>query len=364
VSPDKGRDRQDDALAPCLRITTTGATFEPTVELAPGSTATVSWAVEGGATLRGCTPVIDFGTAAVRHVRLSVREDGGDALHQVTTLNFGFGHLDDSGTYNMGARHDKAGQKVTLVEGLPQLRGLIRFAAARTPLRGLLDFSGCSALEFVECFQSDVQSVNLTGCTSLVRLTMENANLSHLDLNPVAANLRDLRAAIQQSGTLTLSPLAAPLASLYHLCIRDQSVVNYPTVEQLPHVEERWDWNTNRCGALVSASRAIRSLRTFHNSYTTADLTDQFPAGCDGVLEAGNNQLTAVDLTGCSGLQRIDLRNNRLSTAAVDTVLGVAASWATSGGTLDLSGNGIPSVKGAAAVATLRERGWVVHETA
>lgn len=345
---------------PYARITTTGATFSPTVELAAGSTASVSWAVEGGATVTGINPTISFGTAETRHVQMSVDDGGADALNEVITFNLGFNHLDDAGTYNMGAGYDKAAQEVTLVQGISRLTGLRRFAAAHTTLAGSLDFTECSRLQYIECIDSDVQSVNVTGCASLIRLVVEQTNLTTLNLNPVAANLRDLRGAAQQGGTLTLTPLIAPLAELYHFCVRDQVVVNHPTPAQLPVVQERWDWNTNQSGALTSASSAIRSILTSDNHYTTADLTNQFPAGRHGKLEAHNNDLTAVTLTGCSGLHYIDLSNNSLNTAAVDAILALVASWGTSGVKLNLAANSAPSTHGVASAATLTGRGWTV----
>ena len=348
---------------PYVRITTTGATFSPAVELAAGSTATVSWAVEGGATVTGTNPMIRFRTAATRHVQMSVDGDGADELDAVITLNLGFNHLDDAGTYNMGAGYDKTAQAVTLVEGISKLTGLRRFAAAHTNLTGSLDFTGCSALKFIECFGADVQSVTLTGCTSLTRLCMENNNLTNLDLNPVAANLRDLRSAVQQGGTLTLTALTSPLAALYHLCIVEQVIIGHPTAAQLPVVQERWDRNTHQSGALTSASSAFRSILTSGNHYTTADLTDQFPAGRWGTLDASSNDLTSVILAGCSGLHGIDLHANNMAATAVDAVLAMVNSWATSGGTLNVAGNTEPSTTGAAHASTLTGRGWTITTT-
>jgi hypothetical protein len=345
---------------PYVRITTTGATFSPTVELAAGSTASVSWAVEGGATVTGINPTISFGTAETRHVQMSVDDGGADALDEVITFNLGFNHLDDAGTYNMGAGHDKAAQEVALVQGISRLTGLRHFAAANTTLAGSLDFTGCSALKFIECFGADVQSVTLTGCTSLTRLCMENNNLTDLDLNPVAANLRDLRSAVQQGGTLTLTTLTSPLAALYHLCIVEQDIIGHPTAAQLPVVQERWDRNTHQSGELTSASSAIRSILTSGNHYTTADLTNQFPAGRGGTLDASSNDLTSVILTGCSGLYSIDLHDNDMAAGAVDAILTMVDSWATSGGALNVAGNTEPSTSGAAHASSLTGRGWTV----
>jgi hypothetical protein len=330
------------------------------VQLAAGSTATVSWVVEGGATVTGSNPTINFGTPAARHVRMTADNGGADALDEVITFNLGFNHLDDAGRYNMGARHNKAGQAVRLVENISRLTGLRRFAAAHTALAGLLDFTGCSRLQYIECFNSGVQSVNVTGCTSLIRLVVEQTNLTALNLNPVAANLRDLRGALQQSGTLTFTPLTAPMAALYHFCVAEQIVVNHPTPAQLPVVEERWDWHTSQSGVLTSASSATRSLLASANHYTTADLTNQFPDGRNATLDASSNNLTAANLTGCSGLHDINLSKNSLDVTAVDAVLALVASWGTSGGLLNLSANGVPSKNGAASRVTLTGRGWKV----
>ena len=56
--------------------------------------------------------------------------------------------------------------------GLPLCTGLVRFAAANIAgLVGHLSLRGLS-LQFVECFQSRIQSVDLTGCASLIRLCL------------------------------------------------------------------------------------------------------------------------------------------------------------------------------------------------
>jgi hypothetical protein len=358
--PRPARPASPSTTVPGVRITTTGATFSPTVELVAGATATVSWEVENGATVSGLNPTISFGTEATRHIRMTVHDNGLDALGTVTTFNLGFNHRDDVGKYTMGPGYDKKGQAVTRVENISRLTGLRRFAAAHTPLAGSLDFTGCSRLQFIECYDSRIQSVDVTGCTSLIRLVVEQTDLTTLNLKPVAANLRDLRAAAQQGGALVLTPLNAPMTALYHFCVRGQTVVNHPTPAQLPSVEERWDWNTDQSGTLTSASGAIRSLLTHSNHYTTADLANQFPAGRNATLNARTNNLTAVNLTGCNGLIAIDLSSNSLNTAAVDALLAQVASWGTSGDTLNFADNSSPSTNGLTAGATLTRRGWTV----
>lgn len=324
-----------------VRITTTGATFNPTVELVGGSGATVTWvSEEGGVTATGLNPTLSFGSAGTRHVRMTVANGAVDAMADVRTFNLGYNHTDDAGDYVMGAQYDKTAQAVTLVENVQVMTGLVRFAAANiATLGGNLNFTGLSNLQYVECCYSRVQSATLTGCTSLIRLALEQNNLtSPLDLNPVAGNLRDLRAAAQQSGALTLSTLSSPLAQLYHLCVRDQTVTGMPTAAQLPVVRELWIWNTGQSGTLTSSSSAIASLLANGNAYTS------------------------VVLTGRTTMAFANLQGNALPQAAVDAVLVEAASWGTSNRAIDVSGgsNAAPSATGTAARATLLGRGWTV----
>jgi hypothetical protein len=346
-----------------VRLTVTGSDFSPVVELSAGSSATVTWAVEEtGATATGLAPTFSFGSASTRHVRMSV--SGGGGFADVTTLNFGFVHTDDTGLYTIGASYDHAAQQVTAIAGLALLSGLVRFAAARTPLAGTLDFTGCPNLQHVEVYSSGISGVALTGCASLVRLCVEQCALTVLDLNPVAGCLRDLRAAAQQGGTLTLTTLANPMAQLYHLCVRDQVVHGMPTASQLPVVQQRWIWGDSQSGALTSASSAIQSLLAYGNGWTSADLAGQFPTGRSGVLDLHSCSLTSVTLTGCPGLVSIDLHANNLDATAVDGVLATVDGWGTSGGTLNLAGNASPSSAGLTRIGNLLSRGWAVTTAA
>lgn len=344
-SPVLPRVRGATPLAESVTFSTAGASFSPTIELTGGSDATVTWTVvETGQTATGLSPTISFGSAAPRTVTLSATHPGGgaSALPDVVTINLGFNHLDDAGIDNLGAGYDKAPESVTGVAGLPLCTGLIQFMAANIPaLVGHLSLTGLSQLQFVECFQSRLTSIDLTGCTSLIRLCMEQCNLAALDLNPVTGSLRDLRAAAQQGGMLAMTPLASPITHLWHYCVRDQVVVNEasPGVS-LPVLEQLWIWNTGQSGTLdLSGLGDLSSLLAYENAYT------------------------AVDLTGCT-LGQIDLHANALGQAAVDSVLTTVDSWGVSSGALDLGGNAAPSSTGLVAKAALEARGWTVTTSA
>jgi hypothetical protein len=343
-----------------VRITTTGAAFSPLVELESGSHAAVNWVVEGGDTYTGLNPTINFGTAGTRYVRMSVSDGELDAINDVVTFNIGFGYTQDAGKYNLGSGFDYTPQDVSNIQFVNNMTNLKRFLAATPTLVGELDFTGMTKLEYIECFGAAVTSVTLTGCTSLIRLCMEGNDLEVLDLNPVAGNLRDLRMSGNRS-PITLKPLSSPMARLYHYCAQSEKVINHPTPEQLPVVEELWDWRSGQSGALVVRSSELNSLRSVANSWTSVDLTNQFPAGRNGEVDLHDNKIASIIITGCEGLTELKLQNNSLSQTAVDGLLTEIEAWGTSNGYLDISGNNVPSSEGQSKINLLVNRGWTVN---
>ncbi len=346
---------------PSVRLTVTGVSFMPVLELADSSDAVVKWTVEEtGASCEGLSPALVFDAPAVRHIELTAAyTDGTDALGDIITFNVGFDHTQDAGRYNVGGAYDHPVQTVAGLDGVYHMTGLIRFLAATPSLSGFLDFSGLNTLEYIECYGASVSSIDLTGCEHLVRLCLELNDLDEIDLNPVSGCLRDLRMSGNQS-VVTFVPLTSPMASLYHYCAQSEAVVNHPTAEQLPVIEEWWDWASDQSGELVIRSKALSSVITSWNAWTSADFTNQFPAGRNGSVEAHGCLLKSVELAGCSGLTHLDLYDNLLDQNAVDAILAEASSWGTYGGTLDLSQNTPPSASAGPYIAELEARNWSV----
>lgn len=348
-----------------VTITTTGSAFAPAAALTGGSGATITWAVSGFANQTGTAPSFSFGSAATRTCTMTVT--GGGGYPDLTMINLGFDYNADTGTYMPPPGLAKAAEQVSAVTGMASsLTGLVYFLADHTALAGALDFTGCAALQFIQVYGTGVTGVTLTGCTALVRLQCETANLTGpLDLNPVAGNLKDLRAAAQQSGTLTLAAVTSPMSQLYHYCTREQAVVNPVPAGNMPVLQQFWTWNekTSNTGALAPSSSALADIQSETNDWTSADLTNQYlsPVTTNGNLNLNGCQLTSVKLTGCTGLKGIDLSDNRLGQPAVDNVLTTLAGMAMSNGTLDLRYNTPPSASGTAAAATLTGRGWTVQ---
>lgn len=351
-------------------ITTTGSTFSPAIALVGGSAATVTWSCSGFSDQTGLTPSFSFGSAATRTVTMTVTGGGGYA--DVTLFNLGYDNTIDAGLYMPSSGFVKAAESVSNVANVTTLTGLIYFLADHTLLASSIDFTGCAALQFIQCYSTHITGVTLTGCSSLKRLQIELSNVSStLDLNPVSSTLYDLRAAQQGGGSLTFATLTSPMAVMYHFCVHDQTLINPPSLANLPAIEQFWTWNDVLSGALNPSSSALYDISSSGNQWSSADLTNQIPAARalgglppgspDVRVDLHNNRLTSVILTGCNGLGDIDLSFNRLDQTAIDNILSTVASWGTSHGTIDLRNNTAPSAAGTASAATLTGRSWTVY---
>ena len=316
-----------------VKYTFIGDTFDPKIELASGSTATVSWAdVDGNILATGVTPSIDLGYARSRTIQMFVRSTGGsDAFDQVRVINLGYNN-DDAGLYMTDiTTYARPPMLVSGITSLNLCTGLVHFLAGRTPLAGAIDFSGMSALQQVNCFNARIESVNLTGCTSLVRLCLEACAVSTIDLNPVSSNLKDLRIATQYASAtgaltgLTFTSITGNMSQLYHYCVRDQPITNHIPNSKLPVVMQRWDWNTGATAYGAPTSSVLTSLLSFGNSYDQSTV--------DAILAA------------------------LVSLGATAAQIPAGGDWTLN---CDLSGSAAPSSTGAANATTLRGRGWTV----
>lgn len=342
---------------PPVEFTTTGATFSPSIELRPDAESSITWRDNVGAVLAtGLNPVINFGTAATRTVIMDC-----DNPDDVTVINLGFDNAQDLGEYAIGTAYNKAPELVTGVVNLPGVRNLRYFCAANGPLTGHLDLHGLTYLTFVECYRSNVTSIDVTGCTSMIRLNIEENALVDLDLNPVAATLRDLRAAAQAGAALTLAPMTVDLAALYHYCVRDQLITNPVPLDRMPVVEQYWNWHTSATGPLVPISPELKSVLSYGNDWTSADFSGCGQDASIMVIRLAEAPLTSIDVTGRDVLASLRLEGvTTLSSTAMDDLLVEINSWGTSGGTLLAGEAAVPSATGLAAADALVGRGWTV----
>ena len=382
------------ANLPSVVITTTGSTFSPLLQLVAGSTATVSWiytGVDGGLVITtGLNPTINFGSAATRTVYMYATDaTGRNALADITVFNIGYSSL-DLGPWSPSSSYNYPVQPVSNVKNIKAMTGLVYFLAeAVTGLTGPLDFTGMSSLLAADMHNSTaLTGINLAGCTSLKRLSVEQCSVKFLDLTPVAATLADIRCAFQQNVTtgLNFAPLPFGLPELWHLCPRDNQelFVQQPSagtvpsnggptaiptpglpspLSQMTSLVQLWPWNCGLYGAMSPVSPYLTSLNAHSNWFSSLNVAGLFPPGmngnsCDVQMQA--NQLTSVNLTGCGALGNIVLNNNPLTQAQVDGILAAVDAYGTSGGTLNLQNTAAPSAAGLTHKTNLTGRGWTV----
>lgn len=299
-----------------IQMTVQGTSFAPQIELMAGSTATVNWQ-SNDAVITGTdtAPIFNWALPGPHVVSLTVSKRS-----HLTTINLGFDSTDDVGYFGPGPAYDYAPQSVVAITGLRYLTGLKRFLAANGPLAGTVDLTGCSSLEFIECFGANIDALALHGCSSLIRLCVEANNIPLLDLNTVRNSLRDLRAAAMQSGTLEFTSLESSLTKLYHFCVRSQTLVNPPTLTQMPVIEQWWVWNC-------------------------------------GIVDPGTPT--------SSVLNSVLAHNNAMPQATVDTILQhISTNVPRANGSIRLEGSAAPSAVGeAAANALIARGGWSVTTT-
>ena len=296
-----------------VEITTTGSTFSPKVALISGSTATVTWSCPAASiTTTGLNPTLSFGSAATRTVYMTAADANGyEAIDQIAVFNLGFDHTLDAGDHSPGgygySGYDYTAQSVSGVAGIHYMTGLQLFLATGiSGLTGTLDFTGLDQLTNIELFNASAQEVLLAGCTSLQRICAEGNQLTGININPVAPNLFEFRAARQQGGALTFNPpIINPYGELLHFCIRDQIVAgvgDHPPLPDvagdMPDMQEYWIWNSRQSGTATFNNPDLTNVQIHSNDYTSLAFSGNSPNLVN--LDAHANLLTSVNLSGLS----------------------------------------------------------------
>lgn len=261
----------------------TGPSFRPKIGLVAGSTAQCLWTLDDNKVFAdGLNPELDFKVSGSRKVRLYVRDNDLPAFDQIAILNLGYDNTEDSGTYGPGPAHNYPPQDVTSITNLLALSNLEMFMAAHSLLKHVT-FTNMTNLEFIEAFHAELEEVDLTGCDSLIRLCLESCRVQNLDLNPVSDTLRDLRWAVQRglTGPATIAPLTGAMVQQYHYCVRNNAgMVGNLTFDQLPVIEERWDWECGIPSISGTIPNTLRSYQTYGNPYTSSEM-DEIYVGLD-----------------------------------------------------------------------------------
>lgn len=318
--------------AAVLSITTAGSMFAPAIIVDDG--ADVLWTFADESTSSSLTPSVDYGSAATRVSTLAVSPP--EAL---LAVHLGYDGADEGTTSPVvpDLMSLTAPQGVSDIAGLSSATGLQVVTCSGCPITSL-DLSGMSSVVRVECRESELTEFVVAGCTALQRFSVELNAITNINVSDCAA-LNDLRA----TGNTGLASVTfgGTGAALQHLCAWGNPLLGLPPLTQM-----------STLNALLIAGNGQTGV---------IDLTDVFPAGRGAMVEIGSAGVTGVILDGCDGIVQLEVRDSALDQAAVDSALVAMEAFGTSGNTIVLTGNSVPSATGLAARDSLVGRGWTVE---
>lgn len=362
-------------VRPAMVSMTVGTAFGAMVQ----SSGADLWTLPDAST--ATTETVDYtgtaGTATLRSSGITVLDfgyDGGDS---------GAG-WDGTGQWNTSlATYGRAATSITAISGLADgAPGLQRFLASNTSLASV-DFSGLSDLRVVEFYYSgntagNVSSATFEGCTALRRVCFENANLTELDISD-ATGIIDVRGRGQNFGASDFTVTIASTEHIEHLCVGScqsgHSVLGLDGIltgtVACPVLREVWLWGINRpvvfAPHLGGGSGGL-SIAVYDSQLIGLDTTNiNWPENSNNVLDAANNPINGPGATcviselTAARCPNLNLGWCGLSQALVDHVLEMYANHsALAAGSIDISGNAVPSATGLAHAEVIRARGMTV----
>lgn len=215
--------------------------------------------------------------------------------------------------------------------------------------------------------------MKLTNNPKLRRVCFEDCNLESLDLSG-SPNLEDLRAAQNDLSTFNFGNIGA---HVWHICmpvnthLTNRSI--FADMALFPNIAELFIWDDNQTGSLrIPATNPTLEVRILAdgNQYNSLDLSGALVnATATAVVSFRNNNLSAVNITGCSQITELYLEDNLLDAPTLDTLLATLDALGRSENTLgpggllrvDLRGNATPSAPGLVHAQALAAKGWTVY---
>jgi hypothetical protein len=343
-------------------FTTEGSSFAPVITVT--GNPSIRWVWADGTTSNSTAPNKNYGSPGTRLNRLYVKP--WSALQRI---NIGY-DSGDGGSWEIEPVPD---QHVSAVRGLHLVAPYLAQWCSSYNLITSLDFSNFTNLDTIECYLSQsLRTVNLTNTPKLRRACFEDCNLASLDLSG-SPNLEDLRGALNDFPTINFGNIGA---HVWHICVRDNPQLTnralFADMTLFPNLYELFIWNDNQTGSLripATNPNSQVSILSDDNQYTSLDLSGALAnAASRAIVSFRNNNLSTINITGCSQITELYLEYNQLDAATLYTLLATLNALGRSennlgaGGQLrvDLRGNATPSAMGLVEAQTLAAKGWTV----
>jgi hypothetical protein len=346
-----------------IDFTTEGSSFAPVI-IVTGN-PTILWVWADGTTSNSPTPNKDYGSPGRRLNRLYVTP-----WSAVQRINIGY-DAGDGGSYEIENVPD---QHVSAVRGLHRVAPyLAQWCSSYNQITSL-NFRNFTNLDTIECFLSySLITVNLTNTPKLRRACFESCSLESLDLSS-SPNLEDLRVAGNDLSTLNFGNIGA---HIWHICMPvNPNLTNrtiFADMTLFPNIAELFIWDDYQTGPLrLPATNPALEVRILAdgNQYNSLDLSGALTnATAIAVVSFRSNNLSAINITGCSQITELYLESNLLEAATLDTLLATLDTLGRSesnlgpGGLLrvDMRGNATPSAEGLVHAQALAAKGWTVY---
>ena len=160
-----------------------------------------------------------------------------------------------------------------------------------------LSCANCTALTTLTCYSNALTSLNVTGCTALKELRCYyNANLATI------TGLADCTAITYldcEDCAITSLPGVNNMTNIATLLARNNKLTSLTVV-----------YKSNLTNLRVNGNTTLTSLLCYYNALTTLNVT-----GCSSLthLDCSGNNLTSLSLTGCTALNNLEIYRNQIS---------------------------------------------------
>lgn len=192
------------------------------------------------------------------------------------------------------------------------VRKLKSFSICKYGLTGVLDLSGCSGLEVLDCSYSSMEGVDVTGCGNLkVLLCSMNKELKQLSIGGCSA-LQTLNCEGTALGSLDLSALKN--LKTVSCCDSELTALTLGSLTKLETLDCSWNslasLDTSGCSKLTELNcdankltslnvKSNKSLKTLFCSDNALTSLTVYKSSTLASLVCMNNKLAEIDLVGC-----------------------------------------------------------------
>ena len=196
-------------------------------------------------------------------------------------------------------------------DGVNRISKLILYLNTDDALVGDADFSGCTALETLQCYDNQLTSLDVSGCTALNGLICHSNQLTSLDVSGCTA-LTELEC--DDNPQLTSLNVSDCTALEYLECVNNQltslDVSGFTALGWLYCMESQLT------SLDVSGCTALETLQCDENQLTSLDVSSCTALTC---LCCTGNQLTSLDVSNNTALDTLFCNSNQLTSLDLTT---------------------------------------------